>query len=521
MATRVVLDRYEMPAPSYCWRNEWISRYESAYSLLSKFALLNALSAKELAGLLVVRGKGLRSAMCHAPNLALHDAGSFDLDALTALLHLPERAADDAFLPLPLMSSDCIIHPNLRFCPRCMDRGFHAVLFQLEMMTHCPIHGRKLVTRCPHCKEPIPYRLQRRTFAHPYACPHCKVPLAAEMKAEHPRPLVLDLAQQQQMSNVLELVQLKQNIFTCAVDMDHNFAFYDHAQFRIARPLLQRKKEDYFRFLDAVISRWSRPEVHCGTEQCDSLLWLHHSGFAPKLKPHSRQPSPSAASRNKIARPWYEHDEKFWSLVPIYKAIRRHIWRHLVARHKACIYTVARAFWWAPDGLTTPKICPMAYAFLQWRAFWEGFSTPQHLFLAPTHAPFRLLAWLSDTAPYCSHAWPRNVQEWLTLRIFAIDCINSFYEWMGIAKRLTRRKTYDWSRELGTGHALTYWAAAGEGSGGTGLLLAIEKRPPRTEVWLPGNASGGAHYRWHVEQTGQVASWAAEHQAAKSGHPHN
>lgn len=497
MAVRVILDRYELPMPSYCWREAWVSRYESAYSLLSKFALLNALTATDLARLLVIKGKGLRTQMQRTPDLALHDAAGFDLSTLTILLHLPEQGAEEAFLLPALDPRDYVIHPNLRFCPRCLARGFHAAMFQLDIVTRCPIHGCTLTERCPHCKGLIPYRLQHGTFVKPYACVKCQAPLATGLYTGNPKLSVLDHAQAQRLGNVLELLRLKQSIFACAVDLDRHFALYDQGQLRIARPLLQRKKKDYLDFLDTVLSQWTRLDVQGRKDASDAVVWLQHSGFVPRPKAPPRRPPAT------LARRWYERDEKFWALMPIYKAVRRHLWRHVVVQHRACIYAAARALWWSPDRLTTPKICPVAYAFLQWRAFWEGFSAPQHLFLPPTHAPLRILAWLGDTAPFCPRSWPPNVQDWLTQRIFALDCSNSFDEWLGIAKRLTRRKAFDWSRDLCTGHTLTYWAATGKGRGDDSLSLAVEKRPPRPISCLPFTLTGRAHYQWHLEQIRQ------------------
>jgi len=511
MPTRVILERYQEQPSSLCWREAWASRYDSAYVLLSKFALLNAFVASDLAVLFVARGKGLRNRIRSAPNLSLIDASNYDLPLLSKHLKLSDDGVKEAFIDEELSASGCSISQDLRFCPACLKRGFHTAIYQLDMLIRCPIHGCKLASRCPHCKLRIPYRLQSRLFSSPFCCPGCKTLLTKDFSNGKDKPHVLTNDEQLMIGNVIDLLRLKQHIFTCSADIEKHFSFYDNAQYRIARPLLERKKEDYFSFLEAVISRWSTPNSGVMEEAGAGVSWILHSEYVPKLKPGFRaKASPGTLTESR--RNWYERDDKFWSLMPIYKAIRRHIWRRIVRNHKSCARVVARALWWSPQDRRTPPTCPVAYAFLQWRSFWEGYGAPQQLFLQPVHAPLRLLAWLGDTAPMCSYQWPQSVQDWLTQRVFALDCINSFYEWAGIARRMSRRKSCDWSRSLCTGHAMSYWAAAAEGSGAN-LMLAIEQPDANCMGWFENYPFDSAHRRWQKSQAAVISAMPAQHMA--------
>lgn len=77
-----------------------------------------------------------------------------------------------------------------------------------------------------------------------------------------------------------------------------------------------------------------------------------------------RRVGASCRQNKRGARPWFERDKKFWEILPIYKAICRHIWRRLLTKHRRCILSAARRIWWHIEGQKQPAICPKAYAFL-------------------------------------------------------------------------------------------------------------------------------------------------------------
>ena len=61
----------------------------------------------------------------------------------------------------------------LRFCPACLQAGFHATLHQCLLLDLCPLHHKRLRSRCPACRSRIAYRFDSLAATHPYACPHC------------------------------------------------------------------------------------------------------------------------------------------------------------------------------------------------------------------------------------------------------------------------------------------------------------------------------------------------------------
>ena len=71
----------------------------------------------------------------------------------------------------------------LRYCPSCLNEGFHATLFQFTPIQQCPIHHIRLREACRHCRHRIAYRLDAAFAARPFACPNCAHPLLADATA--------------------------------------------------------------------------------------------------------------------------------------------------------------------------------------------------------------------------------------------------------------------------------------------------------------------------------------------------
>jgi hypothetical protein len=92
-----------------------------------------------------------------------------DLPCLTGsdLLPKEDRNAPRGTLPHPAFST------SLRYCRACIALGFHCMLFQHWAMTHCPLHGAKLIDKCCGCGLPI-VPTTASVVANPYCCMRCQ-----------------------------------------------------------------------------------------------------------------------------------------------------------------------------------------------------------------------------------------------------------------------------------------------------------------------------------------------------------
>lgn len=79
------------------------------------------------------------------------------------------------------ISDGLVFSSRLRYCPKCLNAGYHSIVYQHVGVARCPLHDIRLQDTCPNCHaEIVP------TFAtcinHPYECSICSTPFAASTK---------------------------------------------------------------------------------------------------------------------------------------------------------------------------------------------------------------------------------------------------------------------------------------------------------------------------------------------------
>lgn len=157
-------ERRLTPAFGYVFHRKWVDPGESIVSILWKFARMNALAghvlATQVATLPVDPYEGIE------PRREL-----VDVRRLRQALGLPLKVLRAALLP---PQSFRITSPYLRFCTKCLRRGYHGVLHQLELLQQCPMHGGWLQTDCRRCGQPTPFRLNARLLDAPFRCGNCR-----------------------------------------------------------------------------------------------------------------------------------------------------------------------------------------------------------------------------------------------------------------------------------------------------------------------------------------------------------
>jgi hypothetical protein len=89
---------------------------------------------------------------------------------------IPRRALHNSMVA---SSRGYALHPYVRYCGRCLSRGYQATLHQLVGIATCPIHEEPLVSACRVYRYEIPLRLNALLLDSPFSCPNCRSPLAA------------------------------------------------------------------------------------------------------------------------------------------------------------------------------------------------------------------------------------------------------------------------------------------------------------------------------------------------------
>lgn len=59
---------------------------------------------------------------------------------------------------------------ELRFCPRCMSRGYHSVVHQFGGIHFCPVHDCCLENRCRCCGSSNEYLIKASLLDAPFKC---------------------------------------------------------------------------------------------------------------------------------------------------------------------------------------------------------------------------------------------------------------------------------------------------------------------------------------------------------------
>jgi hypothetical protein len=147
-------------------------RSESSFGVLLRLSAFNHLGLS-VARKLFARNKSPRS------GFGFYRTGWIDEHFLNVQLGWTWQSPEKA-LVLPLIHlQEVLWAPALRYCPLCMQGGFHALWFQLAALQTCPFHGCPLTGQCGVCGISLGlYGLAGKLFDHPLHCCHCQSPFA-------------------------------------------------------------------------------------------------------------------------------------------------------------------------------------------------------------------------------------------------------------------------------------------------------------------------------------------------------
>lgn len=155
-------ERVLSPRFGYVFQRTWLDPYESIVGMLWKFARMNRLA-----------GHAVVSQLSRHPIDPYEgiEPTTRDVDArrVARLLGVAQRTVRTA-LYTPASDSS----PHFRYCVRCLARGYHGVVQQLERNRKCSVHGHRLEEVCRHCGRTSEYRLDAQLLDAPFRCRHCR-----------------------------------------------------------------------------------------------------------------------------------------------------------------------------------------------------------------------------------------------------------------------------------------------------------------------------------------------------------
>ncbi len=165
-------ERKLAPPFGYVFNPDWLDPHESMVSILWKMVRMNRLS-----GHLVTTQLAKASGIDPYEGVAACRS-EVDMRRLHQALGLPLKIVRGSLVPDALRSFSS---PYFRYCRKCMCRGYHGVMHQLESVKTCPVHGTTLAVECDDCGARTPYRLNAYLLDAPYRCAFCR-----NLYASHP-----------------------------------------------------------------------------------------------------------------------------------------------------------------------------------------------------------------------------------------------------------------------------------------------------------------------------------------------
>jgi hypothetical protein len=152
-----------------------IDRFESIYSVLGRFALINSLSGQAVLTLLKSKSRTLKGAFV----VGLENLSSVNTIELERCVGASQAQVFEMFL-VPSYSLNALICPYFRFCPVCISARKHYAIFQWERLATCPFHSVRLRSACLNCGSSIVYEWAIELFDSPFCCPRCQASLSAQ-----------------------------------------------------------------------------------------------------------------------------------------------------------------------------------------------------------------------------------------------------------------------------------------------------------------------------------------------------
>lgn len=423
--------------PRYCWRRDWVVPYESLWSLLHKFAALNWVYMRDVKQLFRKTSTVDRWQRYGLGKWNLHTLWDFDAEKIRTALKLSPEDLNQS-LTISLISSLEIrwLTPEmaLRFCPECINRGYHSVFHQLYALSECPIHGITLTEKCHRCGGKIPYKLNDQGKS-PYSCPVCQrrlwVPFRRAGEDIEANIIELDEILKPRLDNLFAWFA---TVLKTAVSLTNMERWSEMAAPEIDH--LENNKDFMQVIGEEILGHWGDL---IGCNPPDPVKFRHNRG-----------------SVHNSARCWSKHPDKApyhdidHDLFMIYKAVRRHIVKiFLGVVHRKCAAVVSKSIYWEPDHLDTLPLCPWAFAYLFWRKHWEmkvhGYKRKTCFVWDYGRINYKLLS-------------TEYERDWLRFRICAQECYWTFQECVLLAEEMNLQGRYNWDDTQISGILLPYWA---------------------------------------------------------------
>lgn len=162
-------DKDESAFTMVAWGDWAIKSYQSIWLTMNRFVLLNGPTLEAFRNDFCTNVSN--EALMKRPWILVPGQLPINLGRVAKLCRVPTSALEFSHLRgLPL--KHCIFSSGLRFCPKCLDAGYHSALMSLEALRRCPIHDENLIDTC-ECGKPFPDGISQSIISGAGCC-QCK-----------------------------------------------------------------------------------------------------------------------------------------------------------------------------------------------------------------------------------------------------------------------------------------------------------------------------------------------------------
>lgn len=153
------------------WKNSWISKSESPWSIIQKFLFVNALNYSEFT-------KGLKDTNLQISDWNRHkilvDEKIFieefhSLSGFNILEHQQKFHSNLKINHIDEKNLYELFEMRFRYCPVCFKTGYHSIYHQMSCYNKCIYHNIKLETKCSNCNCEIGF-VNQKNLINDYCC---------------------------------------------------------------------------------------------------------------------------------------------------------------------------------------------------------------------------------------------------------------------------------------------------------------------------------------------------------------
>lgn len=400
-------------------------RYESLWMRLHKLAYLNAADFHCLRRVLtcgkVFYGTDKDRWLGHFGKLLPEQLAS-------AFAITPEELELSMCMPYEINPTVFDVEYQLRYCPICMQKGFHCAVFQMQWVERCPIHDVPLENRCRYCGAFNEYLFIPKAFKKAGHC-QCGMPFWPNLVADA-WPVVDDSAHEAVFGELVRWVKRTRRAAAEWYPNGHAYVILDLA-LAMFMP----------------IPGWC-VEYFGLTRDCVTTSTYPGSGL-PLQPPYDRRDFPVVFVGALASRP-YPYDIHAW-LLPLYRARAKQVRQKLlqrIGRHADC---ASNTRFYGKTVCFGDHLCVWAWAIKGWE---DDLTRDRLMNYQESKHP---LEWIRVSMGESHHVALNTVQRlhgeefdsrhpvvvWLTLEIFEAELFRDFLQWLDHAIGATAfRKEY-------------------------------------------------------------------------------